>query len=806
MKKICFVLLTVLSAWLEAADFQLLRNGRAQAVFVMPENASGTLKKNIGWFNGEFRRCTGTVLPVSAAEAENLNRIIFDLAEKPLRETDAFCIDFPDSRTMRISGTERSVRWAFNHILEQEIGVRWLFPPFNGLYGPEINHYPQKKNIALKQSRFEDRPVVNLARTGDWKIEDFTANWNGTPVLSPVHTLTIDTFPVSKYAVDGSWPEQILPFLNGRKLVLPRIKSSELKNPRKAIRRFKSGWQPCWSEPDTVRIAVENILETLQKDPQKQIINLDVNDNAGYCVCEKCRAAVGGKRTSQGYPDYSELYWKWADQVVREVAQSYPDVLFSAIAYREVLTPPEFKLHKNLVPRLCIELVALNDPSIQALRMPLISAWAEKAEQLDLYDYMHGLDFFLLPRIYFHTHSRILKEMIRSRKLRSAYFESCGTVPFQGPQQELMLKLLWNPELDVEAFLKDWCEHAVGLKAAPYLMEYYRFWENYWTGPDIRKTSWYISVKNVYMQLGERNTHTYALKKGDMKTLRKLMEQTAANAETPEQKKRADILMRLFEFSENACIAAFSELIPPDGTLQNPEQALELLRQVPDALRAGQKCLKDPLVQVQPDKGAYLIQASLSSVGKVIPFLTDPRVREELKRLADNPALPFALKAQIRIWLGAKVENLVENGSLELEKPLPEPFWGRNHGRRDAERASDGRYSYITGNGFYKYHVKIDPKKSYLFLCDVFIAQGSGEGRFSCRIAPSSGTTPLQWLSLKNNILTGGVWNTYSMLIYGNSRMAKADNLQIQLWFQNFEKNEPVWFDNIRLYCLDEIH
>ncbi|MCI6288478.1 MAG: hypothetical protein MR727_07045, partial [Lentisphaeria bacterium] len=74
------------------------------------------------------------------------------------------------------------------------------------------------------------------------------------------------------------------------------------------------------------------------------------------------------------------------------------------------------------------------------------------------------------------------------------------------------------------------------------------------------------------------------------------------------------------------------------------------------------------------------------------------------------------------------------------------------------------------------------------------------------RIAPSAGTTPLQWLSLKNNILTGGVWNTYSMLIYGNSKMAKADNLQIQLWFQKFEKDEPVWFDNIRLYCLDEIH
>ena len=183
--------------------------------------------------------------------------------------------------------------------------------------------------------------------------------------------------------------------------------------------------------------------------------------------------------------------------------------------------------------------------------------------------------------------------------------------------------------------------------------------------------------------------------------------------------------------------------------------------------------------------------------------MTDSRVRAAVEKLSGDPAVPTALRAQFRIWLGASAVNLIENGSFESE-PVPlAPLWSeRLHGKRDARHASDGKYSFRTANGYYLIHPKIERGKTYLFLCDIFIEKGSGEGRFSTRIGPSRDSTPVSWVKTET-IPTGGSWNTVSSVV--SSSKEGVNSLQIQLYFEKFEKDEPVWIDNIRLYCLDDL-
>ena len=800
---------TTLPALMNAAparDFALVKNHQPAAVIVRSADSTKTLESHIQFFNTELKRCAKTDLPVVKEAKKNQNRIIFRLEKRPVLQQDAYAIDFPDSQTMRITGTEDSVRWALNHLLEKEIGIRWLLPPLHGFYGPEINHYPQLKNVSVRAEKFADRPAVPFSRSADWRINPRC--WNGLNRHRIVHGISIDVFPVYKYAVDGSWPQAIMPVINGKKLVMKKAKAPLPKNFYLAQRGYNAGWQPCWSNPETARIAIENILEILKNDPSRKTINLDVNDNGGYCECANCRKAVGGKVNLSGFADYSELYWKWANTVADAVTKQYPDVIFNAIAYCNVLNPPSFKLNPHILPQLCLELPTLLDPVWREKRLRLIRAWCEKTEMLDLYDYMHGVERFLLPRIYFKSHSRILAEMVRKYQLRSAFFESDGRTAFQGPQQQLMLRVLWNPELDVEAFLKDWCEHAVGKKAAPFLQEYYRLWEDYWTGENIRKTAWYSSIRNVYMQLGENNTHTYALKKGDLKKFRSLMEKVTALAETPEQKKRAQVLMQAYEFSELAATAAFSEIIPPEGRLRSANEALDLLNALPAAIQAGEKFRKHPLIKFEfaRSRGQNMLTAATSSVGLVIPFLKDPRVRQLVKKYSDDRTIPFTLRAQFKIWLGAKTKNLIGNGSFEQETVPLSPLWMRGlNGKRDSRRASDGKYSFRTGNGYYILTPKMESNKNYLFLCDLYIEKGSGEGRFTYKLGACEGNTLRKWTSGINLVPSGGTWNTYSALVSYFSDKNLVDNLQIQLWFQKFESNEPVWIDNLRLYCLDDL-
>ena len=154
-----------------AKDFILVKDGKPEAVIVRNAGASKLLDKHIQFFNTELKRCTKTVLPVVKTAGNDRNKIVFKLSKQPILKEDAFTIDFPDARTLRITGTETSVRWAFNHLLENDLGIRWLLPPLKGFYGPEINHYPQLKTAKVKAETFSDRPGVPVSRRPDWRID-----------------------------------------------------------------------------------------------------------------------------------------------------------------------------------------------------------------------------------------------------------------------------------------------------------------------------------------------------------------------------------------------------------------------------------------------------------------------------------------------------------------------------------------------------------------------------------------------------------------------------------------------------------
>ena len=809
MKKFVFVvLLSVLaSVGICSKEFVIARNGKALAAVV--ENPLA--KSSLEYLVREAAEC-GVTLKVVPGSFPG-KKILFNVKKDvPVLQEDAYSITFPDDNTMVIHCSEVSARFAVNHILQKAFGIRYFFAPqlrnkiLKDLYSRQINEYPAKKVVSLEQKTFSDDADTKISRNADWRIWEFAPNWNGKVNVKVVHMMTIDVFPVYKYARDNSWPKEILPVVNGKKITLKKAPGALSKIIHVAVRGYNNHWQPCWSHPATTRIAIENILQILQKDPAKKVINMDVNDNGGYCQCKACLKAVGKKRTMNGMADYSELYWKWVNNVADAVTKKYPHVIFSAIAYREVITPPSFPLNKNILPRLCVELASMvNNDFWYKKRMELFRQWSKRAAALDVYDYIHGPMFFAFPRIYFHGHAKILRDLIKNYKLRSIYFESDAVTAFQGPYQQLLMRILWDADLDVDSFLKEWCTDAVGKKAAPYLMEYYRLWEQYWTGKEIQKTAWYQSVGSVYMQLGEVNTHLYALKKGDMQRFRACMEKVVAYAQTPGEKRRAQALMEAFTYSELASKSAFAEILPPDGRIRNAREALALLKALPGSLQAAALLRKHSLRSIPQIKNTSerVITAGMASLGKVIPFLKEETVRAELLLLSRDKTIPPVLRGQFRIWLGAKAKNLIENGSLEKELLPLKPLWSsRLAGKRSRLFASDGKYSFCTGNGYYRLHPPMQPGKNYLFLCDVYIPQGSNEGRFSYKLGPSRGMIPRTWVSEMDLVLSGGEWNTFSNMV---SCSGDVDNLFIQLWFRKFERNEKVYFDNLRLYCLEDL-
>lgn len=694
-------------------EYALIKDSKPMAVIVDPN--SPRLAVDVDIFNDLLKKATGTKLPVVKTAPNDSTRIIFELKKVPLDKESDFAITFPDPRVIKITGTELSAGFALARVLEQAAGVEFLFIEYAKNGRIARFHVPERKDVVLEAEKVESSPSMNIYR-------GLFQHFNGRPEkmfnrMAPafkLHAMTLDVFPIEKYGPSNSWPQAIMPVLNGEKHVLPAY------DPKKGPMQYFRYWNPCWSNPKTTTMAIDNILEKLAEKPDTQVIRIGINDNGGCCECVDCLKAVGGKKNSSGQKNYSELYWRWVDDVANAVTAKYPHMYFVADAYREVLDPPSFKLNKNIVVTLCFEeyqyLYGLDERAAE--RGKLVDDWKRSGAVLGYHGYAPGIFYFLVPRVYFDGYAKFVRYLY-DNNVRGTSFEGLETV-WDGPKGNLIAALMWDKDTDPETFVMNWCEKTVGEAAAGYLRDYYRFWENFWTGADMRGTRWYEAQQGTYMSMDK--SHVYALKEGDLAYCRKLLEKVVENASTTMEKHNAAIIMEFFEMSETACVLHFAELIPPGGALENTSQALAMLNTLPAACAAADKLPSFHLYQrrFMKDRGPYA--RLLTELARIIPFLEDETVQAEARRLAGSTSIPAKVRAALSIWLGGKKfasKNLLRNGSFETDSKSEFRDCRIEDVQFSTDLSADGKRS-LKGHDF-KLGIKgVEPGKTYLLTGRVY--------------------------------------------------------------------------------------
>ncbi len=795
------ILLMAFALIAEAAQpfFPIVQNGRSNAVIVSSQN-DPVVNESAKLFAKQVEKATGANIPIITSPLAGKLNIILMREERNVDKRDAFSITFPNAATMLIKGTRESIPFAFEHLLERHFGLRRLtmnYQDFRWNSRPEA--YSREFEVACEKLSNVSIPCFGVMQDASFNfkrsIYTHTSGWKARVSFPGTHDIVKWAFPPSKYADKDSWPKEILPIHNGKRYEMKKWGAQ--KNPNV----FKVGWQPCWSNPKTAEIAVANILQQLaatKTEDDVYSINLDINDGGGCCQCDKCLAVVGGKQNSVGRMNYSNLYWKWINDIAEEVTKRHPTLFINCLAYREVLEPPDFILHPNVIPQICRELTAVQNPAAKNDIVDLLSGWSKKARTLFLWDYQYGQPYYLFPRIYFHEQAELFK-MAHRYNVRGVFIEGKDFFGMEGPKHYLNAKLLWNINDDVDALLEEWCESYGGKEAAPFLLEYFGFWEEYWQREDIKKTGWFSSSTATYLQLGEQGTYTYALQKGDMAKLRELIEKAAEAAETPLQKKRTAFLRDyVFTISENAAKCLYSEFLQPDGSLESASDAVALLKSVPSAVDAlnvlkGNELMNTSLLSI--------VESGLvSNVNAVNPFLMDSEVKSEIQKLAEMDTLPAALKTQFKIMLGAKLQNLIKNGSFEESSPLPQ------NAQQTKEHASDGESSIKIKNGSIEMTANdIMPLKTYYIAVDVYAINPSEEGRLGLHLAPRVGKTTVDWKRMRDIRLKDG-WQSISFAykVAKDNHMHKpVDNFIMYIRADDFKADEPLWIDNVRIYCID---
>lgn len=632
-------------------------------------------------------------------------------------EEDDYEVSFPAAKTMKITGSDQSCRWALNRLLENW-GAVFCFPCEGG------THWPRTNRLAVARTPFSGTKAFKLTR--DLYAED--PEWERS--LSCKHRTgenffnhnMYKVFPLDKYGKEP-WVNEVMP---------------EIKGARKKPTSPYSGWQPCYSSETCVAEAVKNICAFLDRHPAHKTFSLSVNDLEGYCECEGCKALNGGTFEThcvfgKSFRCHSESYYTWVNRVVKGVRKRHPGVYFGLLAYCGTIDPPSFPLDDHVVPFLCVETHQAQDEKVFSDRVKLLEAWSAKAKSVGFWDYAYGCRAYQVPRVYPSVQAKMFG--LKSRfPFMNAFFMEGESFIGEGPKRYLYAKLIAEPNCDAEAELDRWYRACCGEAAAADLRFYYDIWERFYDSKAIHQTLWYKGLGNVYLNAAEQN-YLFALprKALDEATRRMARVRAAAEASGDEgQKFRAARLEEFHRLYVARAIAGGCGLARPDATFGDVQEAAAFVAALPeiDAADAEKNRLVDIIAERREReprtdgriKGHCVNMRRESRknpnrawlFNALLDYVDDPLVRAAMAKTAKDPKATPQLRETLASLadLGSRPNDAYPNGQ-DPEKDFR--LWKiRDNGiaPKDLGRAANGspRTALVNEKGGWPAAVKVIPE------------------------------------------------------------------------------------------------
>ncbi|MBU0609481.1 MAG: DUF4838 domain-containing protein [Armatimonadetes bacterium] len=752
MKPLAVLMLILLVATqVAAADICLVRDGQPLAQIVIPDGASDQVGNAAARLAAYVKTASGAELPVVkepdlTADARQPLVLVGQTKLWPAKfpkglDDDGFVIA-AKGRAVSICGpTDWGTEFGVYDLLERYVGVRWLLPGENG------TDVPTAKTISIPEGRVQDQPVF-FSRLFSGLRGAPQAEWARCNRMhgrvSFHHSLGENIFKPELYT--QTHPE-FFPMKDGQTRYLPPDKHYH-------------GWQPCFSDPGTVPVAIDAICAYFAAHPEAPSFSLGVNDSSGHCHCPKCQARLPEQKNFLGMYDYSDIYYDWCNQVIAGVLKQYPDKWFGCLAYSEVAAPPQqVKVHERLIPYMTYDRMKWIDPEVEADGHAATEAWHAVSPTLGWYDYIYGTPY-CLPRVWFH-HNGVYERYAEKQGVKAHYAEIYPNWG-EGPKPYLFMKLWWNPNQDVDKLLNEWYERCVGKKAAPDLKAYYAIWERFWT-KDILNSKWF-SKGGQYLNFGSPG-YLADVKKADILESRRLLDSCLAKCATDQQRARAELLEKAFQYYEASALAYLATSAVP-GVIETEAQALAALQDAGQGMEMAHKRRvlalevypKDPVL-VNPlgiDRFGQLAGETWGGSGlwAVMDFLMsgNQAVRARVEELAKSPSALVAQQAQFMLGVAdGKTQIVSKNPSFDEAGVAPWGMWVKPEGGevgppvgklvRSEEQARTGKYSLMYDHmyrGGPTQIIDFPGPGRYLALAWVFMPEGQEvpRGTFELAITP----------------------------------------------------------------------
>lgn len=491
----------------DASDSLVLaKDGRANALIVVPDGTTAAGRETAGILSDHLKQISGAEFEIVTADSLNARVAGQQIVAKPASPVDNYIL-LGDSKMAKALGATSNdlgpggilirtfpnalvllgpskstpsdpygTRYAVTTFLEDALGCRFLWPgelgkvirkqstieiaPINFSFTPILQQrrirmaggYGDRKDKGVKRLGFEEADyhrfnaaaTKTIARDGGWAL------WHrlgGSLRLASGHSFG---YMWEKHKDDH--PEWFA--------VQPDGTRDQSRSPDRS--------RLCVSNIELIEEIARDRIERLNKSDIKSV-SIGPNDGGqtSFCRCDECRKLdpPNSRRLPGGGLALTDRYVYFWNEIAKRVTKIHPSATLTADAYSVYSAPPVLrKLHPNLA----IRVVGLTYTDEQKRRQALADwdAWSSSVERV----YVRPNVLLAgrrqgTPVIYVHKMAGDFRFMAAHSLVGTDFDSCCHNWATQGLNYYVCAKLHWNPNLDVDELIADYCRTGFGAGA-----------------------------------------------------------------------------------------------------------------------------------------------------------------------------------------------------------------------------------------------------------------------------------------------------------------------------------------------------
>lgn len=481
------ILLVGLLANQGGANVNLVQDGRSTYCVVVAKDASISEHYAASEFKRFIQEMSGAMIPYSPdgpnapenavliGDSQALRSLGVNIDFKDLGD-EGFVIKTVGDRVIIAGGKLRGTMYGVYAFLES-LGCRW--------YGQNAGTIPHLPNITLgaldikEKPAFEYRDVyIREAMKPDYAARNRA---NGpTAGLDQKRGGCIAYFPFvhsfgALVPLDKYWAThpEYFSMIDGK--------------------RTNQNTQLCMTNPEVIKVATQTVLQWMKDHPDAKIYSVSQNDWYNNCQCPNCKAIDD----EEGSPSGGML--RFVNAIAAETEKLHPDKLVDTLAYQWTEKPPKItkpraNVRVRLCPIFCCEAHPYEtcDAKENKAFMESLASWSKLTDNLYIWHYNTSFANYLNPFPDFRQLIDTAKLYKRSG-VKGIFWE--GSYPVGGGgelgylRSYLLAKISWNPEIDGEAVMRDFCNDYYG-KGGKFIYQYVQLLEDKVTKDNIHMHIW----------------------------------------------------------------------------------------------------------------------------------------------------------------------------------------------------------------------------------------------------------------------------------------------------------------------------